>query len=378
MGLESATFISQLDNANPLGGDPINQGDDHIRLVKSVLQTQFPNITAAALNATVVEFNKLVGLLASTAELNTMNGILSTTAELNRLQSYVGTLNRALVSDGSGNIVVSPVTVAELNLLDGLLASTSELNILNGATLSTAELNFVDGVTSLIQGQLNGKAPTAHSHTGAEISALDAADTTTGTFNQDRVPTHTGDVTGQTNLTLAAVQTALTTAANLTAVGKIISLITNGNILMDEEANVSDPGVGNARYWTKDDVPNIPMFTDDTDVDYGIVIADIPLKIKVVDIGDWNMDLTGGVNIAHGLAVNTIRSVVAMIRSDAGSNHYPLDMVDSSTNADAQGGYGGISGSNITLLRLTDGFFDGNTNFDATSFNRGWVTIHYV
>lgn len=150
MGLESATFISELDNSFPLGGDPINQGDDHIRLVKAVLQSQFPNFTAAAANMTITELNLLVGLLADaaelnilngalldTAELNTLNGILSTTAELNRLQSYVAANNRAIISDGSGNLVVSGVTVAELNILDG-------------ATISTAELNFLVGVLGAI------------------------------------------------------------------------------------------------------------------------------------------------------------------------------------------------------------------------------------
>lgn len=47
MGLESATYISDLDPSNPLGGDGKNQGDDHIRLIKQVLQNTFPNANAA-------------------------------------------------------------------------------------------------------------------------------------------------------------------------------------------------------------------------------------------------------------------------------------------------------------------------------------------
>jgi len=70
MGLESATFISQLDNSFPLGGDPINKGDDHIRLVKSVLQSQFPNFTAAAANATIAEMNFLVGVIGAIIDTN--------------------------------------------------------------------------------------------------------------------------------------------------------------------------------------------------------------------------------------------------------------------------------------------------------------------
>ena len=37
MGLESATYVSGLVDANPPGTDAISQGDDHIRLIKTVL-----------------------------------------------------------------------------------------------------------------------------------------------------------------------------------------------------------------------------------------------------------------------------------------------------------------------------------------------------
>lgn len=46
MGLETGTYISDLDSANPVGAtDKRHQGDNHIRLVKSVLKTTFPNAT---------------------------------------------------------------------------------------------------------------------------------------------------------------------------------------------------------------------------------------------------------------------------------------------------------------------------------------------
>lgn len=37
MGLESGSLISQLVSSNPVSSDPKNQGDDHIRLIKTVL-----------------------------------------------------------------------------------------------------------------------------------------------------------------------------------------------------------------------------------------------------------------------------------------------------------------------------------------------------
>jgi hypothetical protein len=43
MGLESATYVSDLVSSNPLAGDNASQGDDHLRLVKAVLQTTLPN-----------------------------------------------------------------------------------------------------------------------------------------------------------------------------------------------------------------------------------------------------------------------------------------------------------------------------------------------
>lgn len=48
MGLEAATYINQLNAANPVGAaDPKAQGDDHLRLIKSTIQASFPGITGA-------------------------------------------------------------------------------------------------------------------------------------------------------------------------------------------------------------------------------------------------------------------------------------------------------------------------------------------
>lgn len=43
MGLESTSFIAGLTESWPPTGDPKSQGDDHIRLIKSVLKTTFPS-----------------------------------------------------------------------------------------------------------------------------------------------------------------------------------------------------------------------------------------------------------------------------------------------------------------------------------------------
>lgn len=43
MGLETATYISELVSANPGDTEYVKQGDDHLRLLKSTLQNTFPN-----------------------------------------------------------------------------------------------------------------------------------------------------------------------------------------------------------------------------------------------------------------------------------------------------------------------------------------------
>jgi len=47
MSLESANLINELDPTWPTATDPVSQGDDHMRMIKHVLQTQFPNLTNA-------------------------------------------------------------------------------------------------------------------------------------------------------------------------------------------------------------------------------------------------------------------------------------------------------------------------------------------
>jgi len=47
MALESASFISGLVSANPPGTDAISQGDDHLRLIKTVLKASLPNADEA-------------------------------------------------------------------------------------------------------------------------------------------------------------------------------------------------------------------------------------------------------------------------------------------------------------------------------------------
>ena len=57
MGIESSTYISQLSATNPLGTDPVSEGDQHLRLIKSVLQSQFTGLGANAVTVDAATLN---------------------------------------------------------------------------------------------------------------------------------------------------------------------------------------------------------------------------------------------------------------------------------------------------------------------------------
>jgi len=65
MGLETASYINQLDETFPGSSDQVSQGDDHLRLIKSVLKTQFPNLGNAPVNITAAQANFLIGVTSA-------------------------------------------------------------------------------------------------------------------------------------------------------------------------------------------------------------------------------------------------------------------------------------------------------------------------
>ncbi len=105
------------------------------------------------------------------------------------------------------------------------------------------------------------------------------------------------------------------------------------------------------------------------------------LNVKIVNIGDWNMDSSGQVTVAHGLGANfsKIRLVTAEIINDAGTATYTL--ISCFTNvglsSNVTGAIESKDSTNISLTRVQGGFFD-STDFNSTGYNRGWVTIFYT
>ncbi|MBN1162737.1 hypothetical protein JXA34_03265 [Patescibacteria group bacterium] len=146
-----------------------------------------------ALKSSIAELNILDGATLSTSELNKLTGISVTGAELDYLSGATVQQGGLVFGDGAryaqdvsdiywdnvgkmlgigtsapgytldiggtgamralvlgGQAITS--SAAEINILDGVVATTSEINILNGVTSTTAELNYLDGTTVLSGG----------------------------------------------------------------------------------------------------------------------------------------------------------------------------------------------------------------------------------
>lgn len=99
--------------------------------------------------------------------------------------------------------------------------------------------------------------------------------------------------------------------------------------------------------------------------------------IKVIEIGDWNMDSTATVTVAHGLTMSDIRFVDVMVRNDANTACYQLSSDTTPADQNGSGAGVGVDATNVNLERILGGEFNG-TDFNSTSYNRGWISIMYT
>ncbi len=112
----------------------------------------------------------------------------------------------------------------------------------------------------------------------------------------------------------------------------------------------------------------------------GIYAVNYNIIPKVIDIGAWNMDSTGRVDIAHGLTYADIISVGVLIRNDADTFRSTftggtLAEPSYTTAVDVLGEIR-VAATNINLLRKADVLGFDNANFSGGA-NRGWITIWY-
>lgn len=112
MGLETVTYISDFNQANPDGATDLkSEGDNHLRNIKKGVLNTFPNIDGEV-STTQAELNILDGATLSTAELNYVDGVTS---------SIQTQLDGKMVGSNNLSEITTPAT-ARTNLGLGALA----------------------------------------------------------------------------------------------------------------------------------------------------------------------------------------------------------------------------------------------------------------
>lgn len=142
MAIESATYISDLNIANPPGSDPVGQADDHLRLIKSALKSTFPNINGPC-TATPLQLSQYFV---------PQGAILMWSGSIASIPTGWALCNGGTYakSDGSGNVTVP-------NLMDRFVicaGSTYAVSAIGGSTSVTPTISVYNEPVALNTNQL--------------------------------------------------------------------------------------------------------------------------------------------------------------------------------------------------------------------------------
>lgn len=140
MTVESASYISQLDATLPTATDPKSEGDNQIRLLKSVLKAQFPNFGTAAMTASHTELNYMVGVTSAVqTQLNAR--------ALKAGDTYTGTHNFS----GATSVSVPTATIGDNSTKaasTAFVAATAFSSALPAQTGNSGKILNTDGTTA--------------------------------------------------------------------------------------------------------------------------------------------------------------------------------------------------------------------------------------
>ena len=146
MGLESPTYISDLVSTNPTTGDPKNEGDDHIRNIKSAIKATFPNVSGA--------------VAPTHTELNYVDGVTSAIqTQFNQLKPSWTTVSSTPYSaaDGGWYLVRTNSSAIEIDLPAGSTGAIIRVKDADGAA-GTRNITLDPNGSELIENLSAGEA----------------------------------------------------------------------------------------------------------------------------------------------------------------------------------------------------------------------------
>ena len=271
MALETATYISQLTATNPTASDPVSQGDDHLRLIKDVLQKQFTTLGAAAVTTTAAELNLLDGVTA----VGDASGPGSSTD--NAIARFDGTGGKTLQNSSTtinddGDIVVGGTTPlvtigdggtedtmllfdgAAIDFRVGLDDGNDQLEIgVGNAHGATAGIIMDTSADMTLGGYINFADEQAIRPKMKDYSeAVNGIGTITSATNADLEDGNVQSVTMTANTFNFGITNALTSNSN-----SLTLLITNGGLATVSWVSGAHDGGGNAIKWAAGAAPTL-------------------------------------------------------------------------------------------------------------------------
>ena len=213
MALETGTYLNSLVSANPPASDNVSQGDDHLRLIKSVLKNSFPSVDSVV---------NVVHTSASAPATSLSEGLLW-------IDTSGGAGNHLFkFYDGSTfiTLAVSPETEKSVDIeagtIDGAAIGGSTPAAITGTTIkadTSLELATGATVTGVDDGSVSTGSATLlstqnaiKSYVDSQVSAhdLDYTDASdTGGLSVD-LDTQTFKITGNTGITTSGAGQILT------------------------------------------------------------------------------------------------------------------------------------------------------------------------
>lgn len=122
MTVESATYIDTLDPTLPLSGDPKSEGDNHLRLIKQVLQNTFPN-----LNGSVTPTEEQLNVLSSV--FNAKNMVINP--------------HGTIIQDGSSGVTTNGAYLADQWVAEFNASGAGFISGVGSGTVSAFDPNYI-------------------------------------------------------------------------------------------------------------------------------------------------------------------------------------------------------------------------------------------
>lgn len=258
MGLETGTYLNDLNVANPVGAsDLLAQGDDHIRLVKSTLKNTFPNMGGAAWRVQSKGSNYT---LAATDNMSVIRGTASITLATEAAATIGNGFIVIVVGDG-GDVVIDPngaetvngnATLTVLNnsavvlYCNGSLFYALQLMIPNGVGLylpAGQSITFEGTTADAFELTVSGGEPTAdRTQTHPDMSgtiAVQARGADVASASTINLTTATGDivdVTGTTAITTITLADGIERKVRFTGA---LTLTHGASLILPSSANIT-------------------------------------------------------------------------------------------------------------------------------------------